>query len=277
MSNFKFIFTKRFLKHLGLAFALFVVLGFITLQLLNVYTSHGEAVAIPDLRGLQKEEAQKVLEKKDLRIEVIDSVFMADKEPGVVVEQNPTAESKIKKGRKVYVVINSKIKKKIPLPDVREISLRQAQSILESVGLKVASVEYIPSEFKNLVQQVKVNKNIIETGQSVLVGSQVVLVVGQGLSEEQINLPSFRGLKLDEAKKKSYEIVINLGSVQYDEQPKNNDDIKNYIVYKQSPITGTKVNLGKYIDIWLTKDKSKIEQPEDIQITKDNDIENFYK
>ncbi len=71
---------------------------------------------------------------------------------------------------------------------------------------------------------------------------------------------------------------INIGSVQFDEKPVNQEDIKNYIIYKQKPIAGSPVNLGKYIDVWLTKDKSKLTtEIEEIQISDDYDIENFFE
>lgn len=274
---FSLIFSKRFLKHILIGIFAFLLIVFIVLQSLNIYTSHGEAVAVPDVRGLQIEEADKVLAEKELRVEIIDSIFMVDKEPGIIIEQNPYAEAKIKKGRKIYVTINSKLKKKIPLPDIKDFSFRQAQTILESVGLKVGSVQYVPSEFKDLVQQVKINNRPIDAGQSITAGTSVTLVIGKGLSDEKTHLPSFRGMKLDEAKKKSHEIFINLGAVQYDEEPKNTEDAKEYVIYKQSPIAGTEVNLGKYIDVWLTKDKSKLEELEKIQVSEDYDIENFFK
>lgn len=270
------IFSKNFLKHLIIAFLVFCIVGYIFLQLMNVYTSHGESVTIPDLRGLQKEEAEALLSEKELFVELIDSVFLVDKTPGEIVEQMPHPEEKIKKGRKIYVIINSKIKKKIPLPDVQEMSYRQAQSVLQSVGLSVASLEPIVSEYKDLVQHVKFNGRIIETGHSVEVGSALTLMVGSGLSEEQIHLPSFRGLTLAEAKQKSQEILIHIGSIRYDEHPTSEKNVSKYFVYKQSPLAGTKLNLGKHIDIWLTTDKSKLDVLEEIQISEDYDIENFF-
>ncbi len=223
------------------------------------------------------EDANALLSKNELQVEVIDSIFTLDKEPGIIMEQNPSPRSTIKKGRKVYVVINSKTKKKVAFPEIKDYSSRQAQTILEAMNLKVSSMEYVPSEFKNLVQYAKVNGEIIDTGDELTIGTNVVLVIGEGLSDEKIHLPSFRGLSLEQARTKCFENFINIGSVQFDVEPANQNDIKNYVVYRQKPITGSSVNLGKYIDVWLTKDKSKLtNEIEEVQITEDYDIENFF-
>lgn len=273
----KFLFSKKFLKHFLIAILAFFFVGFLVLQYLKSYTSHGEAISVPELKGLEVQEADALLSNKDLHVEVIDSIFVVDKKPGIIVEQDPHPQAKIKEGRKIYVVINSMLKKKIPLPDIKDFSSRQAQTILESAGLKVESFEYVPSEFKDLVQQVKVNRKVINPGQTITVGTKVTLVVGQGLSDEKIHLPSFRSLALNDARQKARDVLINIGAVQYDKKPSSKEEEKEYFVYKQSPIAGTEVNLGKYIDVWLTKDKSKLDQPEEIQVSDDYDIENFFK
>jgi len=75
----------------------------------------------------------------------------------------------------------------------------------------------------------------------------------------------------------SIEIFINIGSTHFDVKPENQEDLKNYVIYKQKPIAGTEVNLGKYIDVWLTRDKSKIEEElEEIQLSDDYGIENLW-
>ena len=279
MKNFlKFIFSKAFLLNIVIAVVLFFLLSYLALFFIGKYTSHGISVVVPELRNLSVEEANNILNIDELQVEVIDSIFILDKKPGIIIEQNPVPNSKIKKGRKVYVVINSKTKKKVPFPEIKDYSYRQAQTMLEALGLKVASVEYVPAEFKSLVLYAKTNNgNIIDAGQELDVGTSIVLVVGKGLSEETIHLPSFRGLTLPEARTMSIEIFINIGSTHFDVKPENPEDAKNYVIYKQKPIAGTEVRLGKDIELWLTRDKSKIEEEiEEIQISDDYGIENFF-
>jgi len=273
---FQFIFSKKFLINLVIAVVLFFVLGYAMLKIFEVYTSHGEEVTVPDLKNMQVNEANQLLVKDVVEVEIIDSIFLLGKNPGIILEQNPAPNAKIKKGRKIYVIINSLTKKKVRFPEIKEYPFRQAQSVLENIGLKVSSIEYVPSEFKNLVLYAKIAGNVIDTNTELVVGTNIVLVVGQGLSDEKIYLPSFRKMTLDEARKKSFELMVNIGAVRYDVQPADAEEAKRYFVYKQTPIAGTEVQLGKYIDLWLTKDNSHLSTPEEINITNDYDIENFF-
>ena len=272
---FQFIFSKKFLINLGIAVALFFVLGYVVLELFGVYTSHGEEVTVPNIRNMQVDAANQLLLKDEVEVEIIDSIFQLEKKPGIIIEQNPAPESKIKKGRKIYVVINSFTKKKVRFPEIKEYPFRQAQSVLENLGLKVSSIEYLPSEFKNLVLYAKTNGRAIDANTEFVVGTNVVLVVGQGLSDETIYLPSFRKMTLEEARKKSFELMVSINE-RYDVQPANAEDAKRYFVYKQAPIAGTEVQLGKYINLWFTKDHSQLDTPEEINISNDHDIENFF-
>jgi beta-lactam-binding protein with PASTA domain len=275
---------KKILISIIAAIVILVIIFIVVFKSLDKYTLHGESVTVPEIREMSVSDAGKILNREQLNIEIIDSIFTLDKKPGIIIEQNPAPNSKIKKNRKVYVVINSITRKKVSFPEIKEHSDRQAKTILESVGFNVPSIEYIPAEFQNLVQYAKVDGKIINTGDEIPVGSNVVLVVGQGLSKEMVNMPSFRALTLEAAKQKSIETNIHLGSIRYDVQPEDQNDIKNYFIYKQSPLTGAPVNIGKYIDVWLTKDKSKLEKEEELYSNEDidlegiiNDIENSFK
>jgi len=278
MKNFlKFLASKVFLLNLLAAVLVFILLWHLTFFMLARYTSHGISVVVPELRNMTVEEANSILNKDELQVEVIDSLFSLDRKPGIIIEQNPAPNSNIKKGRKVYVVINAKTRKRIPFPEIRDYSFRQAQRIIESVGLKVLAVEYVPSEFQNLVQYAKIDDRIIETGEYFEVGTSIVLAVGKGLSDETMHLPSFRGLTLREARAMSIPIFLNVGRTHFDVTPENQEDINNYIIYRQNPITGTEVNLGRYIEVWLTKDRSRLEtELEEIYISDDFGFENFF-
>ena len=114
-----------------------------------------EAEIIPDLKGSYVEEAEVMLAKQGLFPQVIDSVYVRDKKLGTIIEQIPPANSTIKRNRPVYLIINSRQIRQVPLPDVNDVSYRQADAMLKSIGLNVSNVEYTPSEYKDLVIDVK--------------------------------------------------------------------------------------------------------------------------
>jgi beta-lactam-binding protein with PASTA domain len=242
---------------------LLIVLFFGTLRWLDSYTNHGKEIFVPDLQGLDEEEAGKILASKKLGYEIIDSIFVKGKKAGTVMEQNPEAGARVKEERKIYLIINARLPRQVVLPDLRDVSLRHAEAMITSLGLKVGNYEYVPSEYKNLVQNVKYENRIALPGTRITEGSSVTLLVGRGLSNETTTLTSLRGLTLEQAIAKVHSLSLDIGATLYDDPPKNEKDKELYFVYRQEPITGSKVSLGQSINLFLTKDKTLLDIPEE--------------
>lgn len=255
---------------------LLIVLG--TLFFIDKYTRHGQTEIVPDLRGLYVEEAEVLLQRQGLFVEVVDSVYSSEKPLGSIVEQTPIPNSKVKRDRPIYLMINSKSVLQIPVPDVTDISYRQADAMIKAIGLKVGNVEYVPSEFKNLVIAVKHNGNIIDQGTRIPEGSSITLVVGYGLDQDrQSVVPAVRGLSLDLAKERIVAGSFIVGSIEYDKPPKGNET--EYVVYRQRPPVGATLPIGSRVDLWLSTDLSLLQKNFDDNIfnqPQSDDDEEFF-
>ncbi|MDD4197968.1 MAG: PASTA domain-containing protein [Paludibacter sp.] len=245
-------------KRILLAIVILVTLAWITLILIDQYTHHGESVTVPDLQGLYIEEAQNLLENYDLYTQVIDSVYVKDKALGTIVEQIPPASSSVKKNRSIYLILNKRQVKMVPFPEVNDVSFRQADALIKSLGLKVSGVVHRPSEFKDLVIDVSYNGQHIEAGTRVPEGSAVVLVVGSGVGEEISIIPNLIGKTFTDARNEAFASSFIIGAVNYDTPPVEDED--QYMIYRQTPLAGQKIPDGTRINIWLTKDKDLIER-----------------
>lgn len=265
-SIWKKIFLNAFTLNIVAALAVIVGAYFGTLYWLDSYTNHGEEIVVPDLNGMTADEAAEMLKAKNLYYEIVDSLYVNGMKANAVVEQTPAAGSKVKEERTVFLVINSNIPRKVALPDLVEVSVRQAEAIVKSIGLTVSDYEYVPSEYKGLVEDVKYNNQIISSGTRIPVGASIVFCVGLGLSNEEVPVISLRGLTLEQAKERAHSASMNVGSVFYDEQPKSDIEKSIYIVYKQQPITGRSVKLGKPITVYLTKDRKLLEEVEEVYV-----------
>lgn len=153
---------------------------FITLQVLDVYTKHDESVLVPDVKGAQEGAAANMLNKNDLGYEIVDSVYRADTKPGTVLEQIPKENTKVKRGRTIYLIIQAKGKQMVSIPPLRDYSRRQAEAQLQSLGFNNINIIEEPSQFKGLVIRVLYRGNEIEAGASIPRGSRIELVVGAG-------------------------------------------------------------------------------------------------
>ncbi|MDA3820064.1 MAG: PASTA domain-containing protein [Candidatus Delongbacteria bacterium] len=227
---------------------------------LRVYTDHGEALTVPDLVGLHEAEVKDICDQQGLRYEIMDSIYSDKVELGAIAEQIPRAGSQVKSRRRIYLINNSEQPETVPLPDIYDISFRQARSILEAYGLQPGRLEYIPDIGKNVVLRMKINGEIVKPGIEVLKGDTVDLVLGQGLSDDKTYVPNVEGLTLDAATTVLNDRFLNVGAVLYDETMNSEKDSLSAKIFKQYPPFDTinHVNLGTFVDVWLSTDSMKI-------------------
>ena len=275
--NFKQFWKESFLgfalKNIIIAIIILVALVWGALIGIDFYTHHGESETIPDLRGQYVEEADQVLAKQGLYTQVIDSVYVRDKKLGTIVDQIPPANSTVKTNRAIYLIINSRQIRKVPLPDVSDVSYRQADAMLKSIGLTVGSVEYTPSEYKDLVTDVKFHGQSVSPGTRIPEGSSLILIVGSGLGDSISIAPSVKGLGLEDAKQHISTSSFVVGAINYDVTPDGNES--KYIIYRQQPVAGTSLPAGSRIDLWLSTDKSLLKKSDDNK-KQENSDEQFF-
>lgn len=252
-------FAGYILKNILIATGIIVALSWATLIAVDYYTHHGETETIPDLRGMYVEEAQVLLAKKGLYPQVIDSVYVRGKKLGTIISQTPTPNSLVKTNRPVYIVINSRNVHQITLPEINDMSFRQAEAMLKSMGIEIAHVEYAPSEFKDLVLQIKYKDMVLSPGARIPEGGSVVLVIGNGLSEgEDAIVPAIKGKSLTTATQLVESAGFTVGLVEYDVTPNGNET--EYIIYRQRPAAGSSLPAGSRIDLFLSTDKSRMNE-----------------
>lgn len=150
------------------------------LQWLDSYTRHGEAVVVPDVKGMNLRLAENELDKQALKSIVIDSSYVKGMEPGTILEQNPAGGMKVKDGRTVYLTINTDNAPRVAVPDIMDnSSLRQAEAKLRALGFKVTEPEYISGE-KDWVYSVKYRGRNLVAGERIPRETVLTLCVGNG-------------------------------------------------------------------------------------------------
>lgn len=259
MSIIQFLKSRVFFKHFGLAIGITILLLTLSFFSINFYTHHGEAISVPDFSGLTIEQAQRMADSKDFKVEVSDSVHFQDKEKGTIVSQVPTADSKVKTGRTIYLIVNGQEAEKVPMPDLTGISVRQATSDAEIFGLKIGKLRYVPDISTTVLEQ-SIKGKPVKANTLIIKGSTIDLVVGKGESNENTFIPNVLGLTNDEAEQKLSSLSLNIGVAVYDGTVKSTRDSTKARIWKQHPKSGndSDIKLGSYIDIWLTLDNDLI-------------------
>jgi beta-lactam-binding protein with PASTA domain len=260
MSFKKFIFSKLFLKHLGLAFIIAFGVIMLLLLWLNIYTRHGQARPVPNFIGLNMEETARLAKKSRMNYQIIDSVYTSLVPRGCVAEQNPVAGFKVKKWRNIALTINAFRPEMVAMPNLVDLPLRQAIALIESSGLKMGKLIYKPDLSIDVVLSQLHNSKEIAEKDSLQKESVIDLVLGKGLSNRRTSVPNLIGLTLDPATNRILSTSLNLGTYIYDNTIRTADDTLKAFVYKQNPesLEDATLQIGSSIYLWLTVDSLKL-------------------
>jgi len=182
MKNFlNFLRSRTFLIQLGLAILALVALVLLTLQWLKSTTNHGEFVEVPDFSKMSVMEMRKAVEEAGLRYQVLDSSeYNPDYPRFSILDQNPPAGNKVKANRKIYFTVNPSGYKKVTVPDIIQVTQRNATSMLRAVGLEVERVTYIDELGKDMVYNMKFKGKYIKPGDKLPKTSKIELICGNG-------------------------------------------------------------------------------------------------
>ncbi|HBH05515.1 MAG TPA: hypothetical protein DDX92_02800 [Flavobacteriales bacterium] len=262
MSGFLHAFlTRRLWIHLLIILMFLIVLIFGIKILLDVKTRQNKQVRVPNLIGFHLTEIKGYLADKQVEYIISDSISDPYIERGVVVEQSPDSGMLVKPGRTIYLTINSVIKPQIPVPPLRDLTLRQALAKLKVYGLELDSVIFRPAECSNCVLSARHNDEELNSGSRIEKGAAIVLVVGAGEGSDEMPVPSVLSKSLEEAKLKLMNAGFNVGLIIFESDIKTGEDSAMSKVYRQIP--GSDIDksyrLGKSVDIYLTLDSNKIE------------------
>lgn len=151
-----------------------------TLHWLDNYTRHGEAITVPNVKGLPLRQAENEINKQGLNAIAIDSSYVKGVPAGAVLEQTPDGNSKVKSGRTIYLTINTSDVPKIAIPDIVDnSSYRQATARLRAMGFKLTKPELIDGE-KDWVYHVKYNEKKLNAGDRIPREATLTLCIGAG-------------------------------------------------------------------------------------------------
>ena len=237
------------------AVVFFAVLLIAATVILGIITHHGQTIEVPDLTNMSVDNARHEASREDLRIEVIDSIYVRRMQKGAVYSQNPKAGTKVKKGRRIMLTINAMNAKKVSMPNLVGYSMRQAKAELNARGLALGKLIYVNDiATNNVLRQIYHNREI-RPGRQIETGSEIDLQVGLNPSDNMTYVPNVKGMKYLRAVDAVHDNSLNLGKVVFDKTVKNYTDSLNATVYKQSPgASKSPLLMGSDVTIHLSLD-----------------------
>ena len=176
-----FFSPKKMGFHFLCATGIFIIICIIAMIILNSYTRHGTEVMVPDYTGLDSQEV--LNDKSDYIISVAYYVYDRGQTPGTVLKQDPHPGEMVKKGRKVYLTVASAEPPKVKMPQLQDVSLRQAEIMLKAIGLELGPAIYKPSQYENAVLEQLYKGRTIAPGTEISAGETITLIVGKSTDD----------------------------------------------------------------------------------------------
>lgn len=253
---FRYSLTKNILLIIGI-----LAVGYIIISLsLKLITRHNQELAVPDLTGMNLEEAAAAVEKYNLRLEVTDSVYIRGLERGAISRQNPEPGSKVKKNRRILLVINSVVPRQSTMPSLIGFSLRQARTELVSNGLRIGRLIYVNDMATNNVLAQQLNGQDIEPGTRIDSGTGIDLVLGLNPADSTTFVPNVIGYRYMMATELIHDNSLNIWRSEFDSTVTTYADSLEAYVYGQYPPASDSVSVrrGQSVTLYLSKDISRI-------------------
>jgi eukaryotic-like serine/threonine-protein kinase len=207
----------------------------------NIVGVNRDIVTVPNVIGKDLEAGREFLFKAGLLTEIRSREYDTKLAENTIVSQAPEAGSKVKKNRRVAVTV-SKGKPVAVIPDVRNLTERQARIEMKKVGLTVGKIKKNYHDEKPLDIIIQA---FPECGSTVSRDLEIDLIISNGPKPTKADVPNLVGESIAEAKKKIEESNLVVGKISFE----NNSSLLPGTIVSQSVSPGTSVSFESSIDL----------------------------
>ncbi len=252
---------------LGLLAGTFALV-FVLMWFLGFYTQHGESVEVPDLKNLKIEDARKLLATRDLNIEIMDSICKGNGIGGLIKDQMPKANARVKESRKIYITVtrHTDCTATIHYNQIIGRPLDFVRKQLRRNKLKIGTLKYIPGgKAANTVVEAYIGTIPLyveadpSKGQQpptepkkIPHGAKVNLVLLEGIDASPKYIPKLSCSRYSEAEFAIMGSKFVMGTIHATGQI---SDTLSAWIWKQSPAPSSRATMGTGVDIWIMSEK----------------------
>ena len=212
--------------------------------LMPIYVRHGQGGYMVNVKGKHLEYAINILKSEGHKGIVSDTLFSSAFKPGIVIDQYPSTNMKVKAGRTVRLtIVNSE--KSVIVPDLIGRSERSAELDIRQVGLEIDTTY---REYNSDVPAGNVTWQYPKGGDMLSRGMGVHLTISLGVPPNFFQAPNVFGLSKKKAIIEIEKAGFFLGKVYY----RQNEDLIPYTVLDQSLKPGTVLEESVIIDLTIS-------------------------
>lgn len=246
---FDFFWRKKPVRNIAILFlgtvvTLYLLLLLVDRVILPVVVHRAETCMVPNLINLSLPQADSILNKAGLNIQLLAEEYDPTQPPGIILSQVPPPHTKVREGRTVKVKV-SKEADLVSVPKLKGVTLRQAELLLVHEGLQLGDISWVTSD--SFPKDVVISSTP-SSGVSVPSGISVNLEVSLGIEPDTVVVPDLVGKNVEESKKILMELGLQIGRIKF----KMNDDFLPGTILEQSLPAGERVTRGTEIDLQVS-------------------------
>ena len=218
-----------------------IIVGLLLLASIGFFLAGGAGssdIVVPKLQDKLFNDAEKEVEELGLKLE-ISKADKSDKPENTILDSDPKAGMKVKKGTVIKVVVSGG-EEQVDMPDLRDFDLNYIKTILASKGLKEPAIEYA---YDDSIEEGKLIEQNPKAGTKIGKKTDIEVVISKGPETKFIDVVDVKGKTLSQAQ----EALKGLNVLVKKEVTHNENE--DGIVLDQS-ISPTKIQEGS--DITLT-------------------------
>jgi len=216
------------------------LLGF-NFLVLPAIIHHNKVVTMPDIRGMSVRGADTELGLLDLDVEVSRQRSHPSVPEGMILDQIPGPQARIRGGRTVRVITSSGPPAGA-VPQLAGLSLRQAEITLQRENYRLGRVLRI--------RRPGVTEQIVDyqnpgAGLELYKGAVVDLVVAEPAAADLVRMPDLAGVPLYKARQVIADAGFGLAPVVYE----RTGDVAPNLVIAQRPAAGRRIRKGERLEL----------------------------
>lgn len=261
---------KRVYRRIPVLMNILCIIVFGVVIVLMVYyglrwgTRHNKAIKVPAFIEMSLEDARKLADEMDLELVVRDSVYETDIAGGLVVDQMPAPSTvrdvTVKPDRKIYLTVNAYARRKVKVPYVGHVALRQAINQLEREGFNIKELTFVQHHADIVTSQSVGGRTITRTSDILMpYGSGVNLTVGYRNGHHITSVPRLIGMRLHQAQNALWTSGLNVNKIEYDSTVTDLKSRRIARVYMQTQPSKKGVKRGTKVSLYLTCDDKLID------------------
>lgn len=227
-----------------------VGLTFLILASIGVFIFYNKymdvpVVEVPDMVGMKIDEAKKEAAQIGLHLEMQnEGVHHPEIPEGLIISQYPLGGERVRQTRSVRITV-SLGPAIFTVPDLKNITVREAKVILDNQKLSLGNIEEV---YSDQVPERKIISQLPDAGEEIGVEEQIDIVVSKGVEPLMVKVPNVLGLERENAISLLKNSNFTIGQI----TEKMTKRFLNNQVAEQSYKPGEEIPEGSTIDLTIS-------------------------